>query len=74
MSPDSTDTPAELELVRRKSLEGGADAAVVSNHWAEGGAGARLPLLLLEWRVVVCGRVGERAALEVVGDVEDDGV
>lgn len=37
----SSDTPAELELVRRKALEGGADAAVVSNHWAEGGAGAR---------------------------------
>lgn len=36
----ATDTPAELELVRQKSLAGGADAAVVSNHWAEGGAGA----------------------------------
>ena len=36
-----TDTPAELELVRQKSLAGGADAAVVSNHWAEGGTGAR---------------------------------
>lgn len=37
----SSDTPAELELVRQKALEGGADAAVISNHWAEGGAGAR---------------------------------
>ncbi|KAI0726658.1 C-1-tetrahydrofolate synthase [Fomitopsis betulina] len=37
----SSDTPAELELVREQSLAGGADAAVVSNHWAEGGAGAR---------------------------------
>ncbi|KAH7107811.1 FTHFS-domain-containing protein [Auriculariales sp. MPI-PUGE-AT-0066] len=37
----STDSPAELELVRTKSLEAGADAAVVSNHWAEGGAGAK---------------------------------
>lgn len=36
-----SDTPAELELVRQQSLAGGADAAVVSNHWAEGGAGAR---------------------------------
>ncbi|EKM55506.1 uncharacterized protein PHACADRAFT_256172 [Phanerochaete carnosa HHB-10118-sp] len=36
----ATDTPAELELVRQKSLAGGADAAVVSNHWAKGGAGA----------------------------------
>lgn len=39
--PFSSDTPAELELVRSKALAGGADAAVVSNHWAEGGAGAR---------------------------------
>ncbi|KAI0934511.1 hypothetical protein AcV5_006333 [Taiwanofungus camphoratus] len=37
----SSDTAAELELVREQSLAGGADAAVVSNHWAEGGAGAR---------------------------------
>ena len=47
----STDTPAELELVRQKSLAGGADAAVVSNHWAEGGAGARA---LAEAVVSVC--------------------
>lgn len=37
----ASDTPAELELVRQESLAGGADAAVVSNHWAEGGPGAR---------------------------------
>ncbi|KAF5365714.1 hypothetical protein D9758_003341 [Tetrapyrgos nigripes] len=37
----ATDTPAELALVRDEALAGGADAAVVSNHWAEGGAGAR---------------------------------
>lgn len=37
----STDSAAELALVRDESLAGGADAAVVSNHWAEGGAGAR---------------------------------
>jgi len=36
----STDTPAELELVRSLSLAAGAYAAVVANHWAEGGAGA----------------------------------
>ena len=36
----ATDTPAELELVRQLSLEAGAYAAVVANHWAEGGAGA----------------------------------
>ena len=37
----SSDTPAELALVREEALAGGADAAVVSNHWALGGAGAR---------------------------------
>ena len=46
-----TDTPAELELVRQQALAGGADAAVVSNHWAEGGAGARA---LAEAVVAVC--------------------
>ena len=37
----SSDTPAELELVRQEALAAGADAAVVSNHWAKGGAGAQ---------------------------------
>lgn len=36
----STDTEAELNLVRDLSLENGAFAAVVANHWAEGGKGA----------------------------------
>lgn len=34
------DTDAELELVRKISLEAGADKAVAANHWAEGGKGA----------------------------------
>jgi formyltetrahydrofolate synthetase len=34
------DTAAEVELVRKKALEAGAAEAVMSNHWAEGGAGA----------------------------------
>ena len=37
----SSDTDAELELIRQEALAAGADAAVVSSHWAEGGAGAR---------------------------------
>ena len=37
----SSDTPAELALIREQALAGGADAAIVSSHWAEGGAGAR---------------------------------
>lgn len=36
----STDTDAELELVKSLSMAAGATAAVVANHWAEGGAGA----------------------------------
>jgi formyltetrahydrofolate synthetase len=36
----ASDTEAELELVRTLSLAAGATAAVVANHWAEGGAGA----------------------------------
>jgi formyltetrahydrofolate synthetase len=36
-----TDTDAELELVRKMSIEeGGAFEAVVCNHWEEGGLGA----------------------------------
>jgi len=36
----ATDSPAELELVRTEALAAGADAAVISDHWAKGGAGA----------------------------------
>jgi methylenetetrahydrofolate dehydrogenase (NADP+)/methenyltetrahydrofolate cyclohydrolase/formyltetrahydrofolate synthetase len=36
----TSDTSAEIELVKKLSLEAGADAAVSANHWAEGGAGA----------------------------------
>jgi formyltetrahydrofolate synthetase len=35
-----TDTPAEIDLVRKKAVEAGAHDAVMSNHWAQGGAGA----------------------------------
>jgi len=46
-----SDTPAELELLRSEALAAGADAAVISNHWAEGGAGAKG---LAEATVAVC--------------------
>ncbi len=36
----NTDTDAEVALVRKLSLEAGAEDAVVTDHWAEGGAGA----------------------------------
>jgi len=35
-----TDTKAEIDLVRKIAVEAGASDAVMSNHWAEGGAGA----------------------------------
>jgi methylenetetrahydrofolate dehydrogenase (NADP+) / methenyltetrahydrofolate cyclohydrolase / formyltetrahydrofolate synthetase len=36
----ATDTPAEVELVRRAAIEAGAMDAVVSTHWMDGGKGA----------------------------------
>ncbi|KDQ14131.1 hypothetical protein BOTBODRAFT_110444 [Botryobasidium botryosum FD-172 SS1] len=47
----ATDTDAELGFVRDYALSAGVDAAVISNHWAEGGAGARE---LAEAVVAVC--------------------
>src|SRR5271170_835204 len=35
-----TDTPAEIDLVRKLAVQAGAHDAVLSNHWAEGGLGA----------------------------------
>jgi methylenetetrahydrofolate dehydrogenase (NADP+)/methenyltetrahydrofolate cyclohydrolase/formyltetrahydrofolate synthetase len=36
----ATDTPAEVDLVRKAAIGAGAEDAVVSTHWADGGAGA----------------------------------
>ena len=36
----STDTQNELELIKKMAKESGAFDAVISNHWAKGGAGA----------------------------------
>jgi formyltetrahydrofolate synthetase len=35
-----TDTDAEVELVRERAIAAGAEDAVMSNHWADGGAGS----------------------------------
>lgn len=37
----ATDSPREVELVKQKALEAGATAAMESNHWSEGGKGAK---------------------------------
>jgi methylenetetrahydrofolate dehydrogenase (NADP+)/methenyltetrahydrofolate cyclohydrolase/formyltetrahydrofolate synthetase len=34
------DTPAEVELIRKRALAAGAEDAVLSTHWAHGGKGA----------------------------------
>lgn len=47
------DTPAEIELIRQKAVEAGAEDAVQSNHWAEGGDGA---VALAEAVVKACER------------------
>jgi len=36
----STDTERELDVVKAAAREAGAFAAVLCNHWAEGGIGA----------------------------------
>jgi methylenetetrahydrofolate dehydrogenase (NADP+) / methenyltetrahydrofolate cyclohydrolase / formyltetrahydrofolate synthetase len=36
----TTDTPAEVELIRQLAIEAGAYDAVGTNHWSQGGAGA----------------------------------
>ncbi|MBI5959536.1 MAG: formate--tetrahydrofolate ligase [Chloroflexi bacterium] len=36
-----SDTDAEIALVRRIAVQAGAEAAVMSDHWANGGEGAR---------------------------------
>ncbi|EGW34600.1 mitochondrial C1 tetrahydrofolate synthase precursor [Spathaspora passalidarum NRRL Y-27907] len=35
-----TDTAAEINLIQKLALDAGADFAVASDHWAQGGAGA----------------------------------
>jgi formyltetrahydrofolate synthetase len=37
----ATDTPAEVEIIREAAIKMGAMDAVVSTHWADGGAGAK---------------------------------
>jgi formyltetrahydrofolate synthetase len=36
----ASDTPAEIELVRKAAVEAGAEDAVVCTHWMDGGRGA----------------------------------
>ena len=36
----ATDTPAEVELIRKAAVKAGAEDAIVCRHWMEGGKGA----------------------------------
>ncbi|KAH6613789.1 formate--tetrahydrofolate ligase-domain-containing protein [Chaetomium sp. MPI-SDFR-AT-0129] len=36
----STDTQAEIDVIREEAIKAGAEDAVLANHWAEGGKGA----------------------------------
>jgi methylenetetrahydrofolate dehydrogenase (NADP+)/methenyltetrahydrofolate cyclohydrolase/formyltetrahydrofolate synthetase len=36
----STDTQAEIDVVREEAIKAGAEDAILANHWAEGGKGA----------------------------------
>jgi len=49
----TSDTGAEIALVRKAALEAGAEDAVLADHWAEGGAGA---VALAEAVIAACGR------------------
>lgn len=37
---DSTDTDAEIEIVKRHAIDAGAKYAICCDHWARGGLGA----------------------------------
>ncbi len=49
----TTDTPAEIELIRHKAIEAGAQGAYLSDVWAQGGAGG---VELAEAVVAACQR------------------
>jgi len=51
-----TDTDAEVAMVERLAVEAGAEQAVMSNHWAEGGPGA---VALAEAVAAACEKPGK---------------
>jgi formyltetrahydrofolate synthetase len=51
----ATDTDAEIEMVRRAAVAAGAEDAVMSDHWAEGGAGA---VALAKAVIAACAKPG----------------
>ena len=51
----TSDTDAEIEMVRQSALSAGAEDAVMSDHWAEGGAGA---VALAKAVIAACAKPG----------------
>jgi len=51
----AADTDAEIEMVRRAAVAAGAEDAVMSDHWAEGGAGA---VALAKAVIAACAKPG----------------
>jgi len=51
----TSDSDAEIEMVRRSALSAGAEDAVMSDHWAEGGAGA---VALAKAVIAACAKPG----------------
>jgi formyltetrahydrofolate synthetase len=51
----ATDTEAEIDMVRRAAVAAGAEDAVMSDHWAEGGAGA---VALAKAVIAACAKPG----------------
>ncbi len=52
----TTDTPAEIDLIRQKAVEAGAEGAYLSDVWARGGAGG---VELAEAVAAACDRPGQ---------------
>jgi methylenetetrahydrofolate dehydrogenase (NADP+)/methenyltetrahydrofolate cyclohydrolase/formyltetrahydrofolate synthetase len=62
----STDTDAEIAVIREESLAAGAEDAILSNHWAEGGAGA----IDLARGVIAASEKADKAAFKLLYPVD----
>ncbi|KAH8902383.1 C-1-tetrahydrofolate synthase [Coniochaeta sp. PMI_546] len=62
----STDTDAEIACIREEAIAAGAEDAILSNHWAEGGAGA----LDLARGVVAASEKADKSAFRLLYPVD----
>ncbi|KAK9489916.1 formate--tetrahydrofolate ligase-domain-containing protein [Lipomyces doorenjongii] len=61
-----TDTEPEIAVIREEALKAGADDAILSNHWAEGGKGA----VKLAESVIMAANKTEGKEFKLLYDVE----